>query len=91
MWWAWLCLTAAASAQTAPAPATPVIGAPDVPAAPVIGPKTPDLLPDALFAGFVPRLTLLIPPESMAALAKDPRSLVKFTLKETNGQTLENC
>ena len=27
----------------------------------------------------------------MAALAKDPRALVKFTLKETNGQTLENC
>jgi hypothetical protein len=90
-WWAWLCLTAAAAAQTAPAPATPVIGAPDVPVAPVIGPKTPDLPPDALFAGFVPRLTLIIPPESMAALAKDPRALVKFTLKETNGQTLENC
>jgi hypothetical protein len=89
-WWACLWLTAAASAQTAPAPATPVIGAPDVPVAPVL-PKSPDLPDDALFAGIVPRLALIIPPESMTALAKDPRALVKFTLKETNGQTLENC
>ncbi len=86
-----LCLAAALPAQTTPtAPATPVIGAPDVPAAPVL-PKAPDLPDDALFAGLVPRLTLVIPPESMAALAKDPRSFVKFTLKETNGQTLESC
>jgi len=90
VWWAWLCLTAAAAAQTAPDPATPVIGAPDVPVVPVL-PKAPDLPDDALFAGIVPRLALIIPPEGMTALAKDPRALVKFTLKETNGQTLDSC
>jgi len=83
-------LAAVAAAQKAPVAGTPVIGAPDVPEAPAL-PKTPDLPDDALFAGIVPRLTLAIPPEGMAALAKDPRSLVKFTLKETNGQTLDAC
>ena len=85
-----LCLlTAAALGQGAPA--TPVIGAPDVPAATIAKPKTADISDDALFAGVVPRLNLIISPENMAKLAKDPRNLVEFTLKETNGQTLEKC
>ena len=53
---------------------TPVIGAPDVPAAPTT-PKAVDQNDDALFAGFVPHLQLTISPENIARLAKDPRTL----------------
>ena len=70
---------------------TPVIGAPDVPAAPAPGPKAPDLPNDALFAGFVPHLQLTITPENIAKLMKDPRSLVPMTMKEVGGATYENC
>ena len=82
---------AGALGLAAAAAETPVIGAPDVPAAPAPGPKAPDLPNDALFAGQVPHLQLTITPENIAKLLKDPRTLVPLTMKEVGGATYENC
>ena len=77
-----LCLlllgAAAASAQTLP---------------PLIVPKPThaNATPDALFAGTVPKLELVITKEDLDKLAKNPRDYVTVTLKEAGGVTLEKC
>ncbi|NBX34328.1 hypothetical protein EBR16_03040, partial [bacterium] len=84
-------------AQTAPVPppggTTPAPDAP--PAAPVTPkppkPKVPDVSDDALFAGFVPKIELLISPENIDKLAKDPRNFVECSIKEYGGLTLDKC
>lgn len=66
----------------------------DTPGKPAEPPKVTrknDVSDDALFAGVVPVLQLIIPPENIDKLAKEPRVLVECTLKEKGGQTLEKC
>ncbi len=75
---------------SATAAETPVIGAPDVPAAPA-APKPADQNDDALFAGLVPHLQLTITPENVQRLLQDPRTLVPMTMKEVGGATYEDC
>lgn len=65
------CLVFLATAHAQTAPTTPA-----APATPP-KPKAPDLPNDALFAGFVPKLELLISPENIDKLAKDPRNFVE--------------
>jgi hypothetical protein len=57
----------------------------------VIKPGRGDLNDDDLFGGIVPVVQLIISPENLNKLAKNPRDLVLCTLKEKNGPTLENC
>ena len=78
-----LAFLATAHAQTSPA-------APVAPATPP-KPKAPDLPNDALFAGFVPKIELLISPENIDKLAKDPKNFVECSIKEYGGLTLEKC
>ncbi len=54
-------------------------------------PNSPDASPDALFAGFIPKLELTIPKENIDKLAKSPRDYVTLTIKESGGPTLEKC
>lgn len=65
------------------------------PAAPAIVPLTKpsrgDLNDDALFGGMVPIVQLVISPENLNKLAREPRNLVECSLREKNGPTLENC
>ena len=68
----------AASAQTLPPLASPK-------------PVPPNVSPDALFAGVVPKLELTIPKENIDKLAKNPRDYVTLTIKEPGGATLEKC
>jgi len=63
--------------------------APVVPAKPK--PKAPDLPNDALFAGFVPKIEILITPENIAKLNQDPRNFVECSIKEHGGVTLDKC
>ncbi len=79
------CLALLGQAQAQTPPATPA--GPTTPPKP----KVPDLPNDALFAGFVPKLELLISPENIDKLAKDPRNFVECSIKEYGGQTLEKC
>ena len=53
--------------------------------------KTPNLSDDALFAGVVPKIELLITPENIVKLERDPRTFVECVLKEHGGATLEKC
>ncbi len=73
-----LLLAATASAQTLP---------------PLVAPKpvAPNISPDALFAGVVPKLELTISKENIDKLAKNPRDYVSLTIKEPGGATLEKC
>jgi len=87
---AWLSLAWAWATLPANAADAPVIGAPDVPTAPVVA-KAVDQTDDALFAGLVPHLQLTITPENIAKLMKDPRTLVPMTMKEVGGATYESC
>ena len=58
----------------------------------VVGPVINRVLnDDDLFAGQVPVVQMIISPENLNKLAKDPRSLVECTLKEKDGVTLEHC
>ena len=54
-------------------------------------PAAPNVPPDALFAGVVPRLELTIPPEGITKLTQNPRDYVTLTIKEAGGVTLEKC
>jgi hypothetical protein len=47
--------------------------------------------PDALFAGFIPKLELTISQENIDKLAKNPRDYVTLTINEPGGVTLEKC
>lgn len=59
---------------------------------PIVVPKPPaDVSPDALFAGMVPKLELIIPKEGIDKLTKSPRDYVTLTIKEAGGATLEKC
>ena len=73
-----LVFTAAAPAQTLP----PLL---------VPKPAQANVSPDALFAGAVPKLELIITKENIDKLAKNPRDYVTLTLKEPGGVTLEKC
>jgi len=75
--------TAELPAQPAPAPVTPAQPKPKV--------KVPDVSDDALFAGIVPKIELLITPENIDKLNRDPRNFVECTIKEHGGATLEKC
>ena len=60
---------------------------------PLIVPKPPavNASPDALFAGFIPKLELTISQENIDKLAKNPRDYVTLTINEPGGVTLEKC
>jgi hypothetical protein len=47
--------------------------------------------PDALFAGFIPKLELTISRENLDKLAKNPRDYVTLTINEPGGVLLEKC
>ena len=51
----------------------------------------PNVPPDALFAGVVPRLELTISPEGITKLTQNPRDYVTLTIQEAGGVTLEKC
>ncbi len=54
-------------------------------------PPAPNVAPDALFAGVVPKLELTISPENITKLTQNPRDYVTLTIKEAGGVTLEKC
>ena len=60
---------------------------------PLIVPKPPavNASPDALFAGFIPKLELTISRENLDKLAKNPRDYVTLTINEPGGVLLEKC
>jgi len=60
---------------------------------PLIAPKPPvvNVSPDALFAGFIPKLELTISQENIDKLAKNPRDYVTLTINEPGGVNLEKC
>jgi len=60
---------------------------------PLIVPKPPAVhaSPDALFAGFIPKLELTISRENLDKLAKNPRDYVTLTINEPGGVLLEKC
>lgn len=70
-----------AELQAQPAPGAPVQPKP----------KAPDLPNDALFAGFVPKIELLISPANIDKLNRDPRNFVECSIKEHGGVTLDKC
>ena len=87
------CLTLLPQLQAQTAPDTPPAGAPPAGAATPKPPKPkfPDVSDDALFAGFVPKIELIISPENIDRLAKDPRNFVECSIKEFGGVTLDKC
>jgi len=58
----------------------------------LLGATAPAATPgDALFAGEVPVIGLVIPPDGLQKLAKDARTFVEFTLQEPGQKALEHC